>query len=114
VAAADEVPPHDDFLGERRAAEQQDARLLAAQVGQLHRGRAGRQVAELRPFEAGARQADRPGVHEHAVLVRGLRRQREPGVRVEHDLGAEQRRVRRHRRLAARESAKEHAHRRTA
>src|ERR1700726_428340 len=53
VAAADEVPPHDDVLLERRTAEQQDPRGLTGEVGQLYRGRAGRQVAELGPLQAG-------------------------------------------------------------
>src|ERR1700748_3353554 len=53
VAAANEVPPHDDVLLERRAAEQQDPRRLASEVGQFHRGGPGRQVAQLSPLEAG-------------------------------------------------------------
>src|SRR5690606_38690393 len=47
VAAADEVPPHDDLLAERWPAQQQDARRLARPRAQLDGGVSGCEVGEL-------------------------------------------------------------------
>ena len=68
VGAADEVPPHQHCLGERRAAEQQHPGRSVARVGQRQPVGTGRQVAQLGADQLGAVEQNRPEVDEHAVL----------------------------------------------
>ena len=82
VAAADEVPPHDDLLAERFAAEHEEPGGLVAGA---HADRRAADALETRSRRASRCRArrDRAGVAEQAVLVR----------RVDRDLRASRRRA---------------------
>ena len=91
VAASDEVPPHDQLLGERWTAEQQRAGRAVAQVVQRQDVAAGALKRQVRDIERGARHLEAALVQQHAVLEGRLDVERNARAGVEIDLSAEQR-----------------------
>src|SRR5262245_31565116 len=89
VVSADEVPPHDDLLGERLAAEEQEP------PGAPYRqaGPAAAEVEQRPGLEREAVDFDRALDGQDRVLVRGLERQVGLATGLHHDLGADDRRV---------------------
>ncbi|KUM73195.1 hypothetical protein AQI70_20660 [Streptomyces curacoi] len=68
MTAADEVPPYDDLLLERGAAEQDRPRRSVRLVHQRQSVDAGVDIAQLRRTQPGVGHADVPAVHENPVL----------------------------------------------
>ncbi len=105
VGAADEVPPHDDRLAERRSAEHQQAGLLERGDGE---GRTPlRDVGQVAGLDLGAVHLDEADVEEHAVLEGRVDLDLEGLAGREHQLGAEQGRVGVDRRARAEQGAEE-------
>ena len=92
VAAADEVPPHDQFLAERRPAEQDRASGLVAGVVQRQGVAAGGLIREIGDVERGARRLEAALVEQHAVLEGRVDVEVHSRARIQIDLRAEQRR----------------------
>ena len=92
MAASDEVPPHDQLLGERRAAQQQRAGRAVAQVAQRQDIVTGGLKRQVRDVERGARHLEAALVQQHAVLEGRVDVERDVRAGVDIDLRAEQRR----------------------
>ncbi|GAA1819396.1 hypothetical protein GCM10009835_44450 [Planosporangium flavigriseum] len=97
MRTADEVPPHDERLGERLATQEEQARVhrrlqdhVGPAVSQVQQ-RSGRQRSAGDP--GGARDLGAAGHGEHRVLEGGIERQPRDGARRQQDLGPDQRRV---------------------
>ena len=91
VVAADEVPPHDDALLERLAAdEQQPGAVLGAQR-QIRAPRA--QVEQRAGGERRAVDLDRSGQGQRGVLPGRLQRQARVRTGFQHGLGPDERAV---------------------
>ena len=91
VVAADEVPPHDEVVRERLAADHEDARTV---VGLEPDVRAAVTQEEQRPRPARlARDPRRAAQDEHRVLERGVERQVDRCTGLERDVGADERGV---------------------
>src|SRR5215472_4690047 len=69
VAAADEVPPHDDLLTERLAAQDEDPGGLRRAGPQRDRGGAGGMEHDLTRLGSGAANGQAAGVTQESVLV---------------------------------------------
>jgi hypothetical protein len=90
VAAADEVPPHHDLFGERRAAEQEDSGRAVAGVDQLELPGTWGEIGKFALARLGSADGDRPGVLQDAVLERRIGIEDEAGAGLE---GSVRRRV---------------------
>lgn len=90
VAAADEVPPHDDLLLERRSAQQNGSGPSGRCVAEDQRTDARTEESELGGAQRRPVQFDVPLVHQQAVLERGVDAQGEGRAGLENQLRAEQ------------------------
>lgn len=91
MAAAHEIPPHDDLFLERGSAHEDRPGGCVRLVGQGHRAPARRQVAQFRRVQKGSVHADAPLVDQESVLEGAVRAECRRRTRIQDDLGAEQR-----------------------
>ena len=107
MRAADEVPPHQDFLVQRQPAQQDQPHGRGA-ARQRERSGARWQVGHRVPRHRSPADGDVAGVDQHAVLVRALQRQVHRSPRLQLHFRPEQRRVGGGLRLHAEPGADEH------
>ena len=92
MAAADEVPPHDELLGKRCAAKEQNACGTVAAVDDAQLVATRGLECEVGDVECGSRDLDGALIEQHAVLEGAVDVQRQVGARFEIELRTEQRR----------------------
>ena len=108
MAAADEVPPHDQLLAERGAAQHQDPRRRRTAIGQVQPLPARLLVGQVGHLQSRAARFDIPLVDEDAVLEARVDVEAHLRARLEIHLGTEQGCEGVHRRALAGELTEEH------
>jgi len=91
--AADEVPPHDDVLAERRAADEHRAHRRRSVVAQSQPVGPDARVPDRGARHRHTLEAEGSGIHQHSVLEERVDRQLQQGAGIETQFGGHERGV---------------------